>query len=217
MKANLKLASAATALALLASIPAYAADVVIEQPPEPSVPMEVPPVASWAGPYAGITLGYGFAGSTNGAAGGDIETDGFLAHGFAGWQGQSGMFVYGLEADIGYGGFSGDNGVTESRSAIDGSLRARMGVAVTDDILVYGTAGGAGQTLKLEDAAGSDRNTMLGWTVGAGTDVKITETLFARGEYRYSDYGSKDFNTGSGPQSVDTSNHRVSFGIGMKF
>ena len=75
----------------------------------------------------------------------------------------------------------------------------------------------AAVSMDATDAAGSDRNTMLGWTAGAGADVKVTEQIFGRVEYRYSDYGSKDFNTGSGIQSVDSSDHRVSFGIGMKF
>ena len=44
-------------------------------------------------------------------------------------------------------------------SSVDGSLRARMGVAVTDDVLLYATAGGAGQSLKISDPAGSDRKT----------------------------------------------------------
>ena len=45
---------------------------------------------------------------------------------------------------------------------------------------------------------------MLGWTAGAGVDVKMTEQVFGRVEYRYTDFGSGDFNTGSGPQSVNS-------------
>lgn len=217
MKANLKLASAAAALALLSALPAYAADVVYEQPPEPGMPMEEVPVASWAGPYAGVSLGYGFSGETRGAAGGTIDTNGFLAHGFAGYNFQSGMFVYGAEADLGYGGFRGGNGVTSSRSGIDGSLRARLGVAVSDDFMIYGTAGGAGQRLTVSDAAGSDTNNMFGWTAGGGVEAKLTDNVFGRVEYRYTDYGTKTFNTGSGAQAIDARDNRVTFGIGLKF
>ena len=52
---------------------------------------------------------------------------------------------------------------------------------------------------------------------GVGADVKITEQVFGRVEYRYSDYGSSDFNTGAGDRSIDSSDNRVTFGIGMKF
>ena len=45
---------------------------------------------------------------------------------------------------------------------------------------------------------------MLGWTAGAGVDVKVTEQVFGRVEYRYTDFGSDDFNTGSGPRCRST-------------
>ena len=57
----------------------------------------------------------------------------------------------------------------------------------------------------------------LGYTVGAGTDVKITEQVFARGEYRYTDYGTEAFRTGSGVNKVSASENRVSLGLGVKF
>ena len=219
MQANLHFLRPAAALslvALLGAAPAYAADIV-EQPPEPpAAPMETPPLNTWEGPYAGVSLGYGFAGSTNTDTG-DFDTDGFVGGVFGGYNFQTDMFVYGLEGDIGYSNFTGDNGVTEAETGFEGSLRARLGVAVTDDILLYGTAGGAAQRLEISDPVGSDSQTMLGWTAGAGVDVKLTDQVFGRLEYRYTDFGSEDFNTGSGIQSVDTSNNRVSVGLGMKF
>ena len=65
MQANFKFARPlAVALGLFAlSGTAYAADVVSEEPPAPA-PIAELPVASWAGPYAGINLGYGFSGKT---------------------------------------------------------------------------------------------------------------------------------------------------------
>jgi outer membrane immunogenic protein len=219
MKANRNLARPMAAiglLALLAAGPAYAADVISEEPPAPAAPMEEPPVASWAGPYAGVSLGYGFSGTTTPDTG-DIDTDGFLGGVFAGYNLQNGLFVYGIEGDVGYSGVKGDNGITETKSGFEGSLRGRLGVAVTNDILLYGTAGGAAERLKVSDPAGDDSNAMLGWTAGAGVDVKLTEQVFGRVEYRYTDFGSADFNTGSGPQSVDSKENRVTFGIGMKF
>ena len=203
-------------LALLGAGPAYAADVISEEPPAPAAPMEEPPVASWAGPSAGASLGYGFSGTTTPATG-DVDTEGFLGGVFAGYNLQNGLFVYGIEGDVGYSGVEGDNGITETKSGFEGSLRGRMGVAVTNDILLYGTAGGAAERLKVSDPAGEDSNAMLGWTAGAGVDVKLTENVFGRVEYRYTDFGSADFNTGSGLQSVDSKENRVSVGIGMKF
>ncbi|MBN9071226.1 MAG: porin family protein [Rhizobiales bacterium] len=213
--------SSLAALGLLAfagAVPAFAADAITnEEPPAPAPSAELP-VASWAGPYAGLSAGYGFAGRTKDRTlDNKIETDGFIGGAFAGYQWQNDNFVYGLEGDINYNGMSGSNAGEQSRTKIDGSLRARLGYAVTPDVLLYGTAGGAAERLKISDAAGSDSNSMLGWTVGAGADVKITEQLFGRVEYRYSDYGSKDFDTGAGVSRIKDSDHRITFGVGMKF
>ncbi len=209
-------ALAAGLVAMIGMVPAHAADVVYEEPPAPAAPLETPPVNTWSGPYAGVSLGYGFSGRTR-TPGVDINTSGFVGGAFGGYNFQNGMFVFGGEADLNWANLSGDNAGVDSKSSLDASLRARMGVAVTDDVLVYGTAGGAAQSLKITDVAGSDRNTLVGWTAGAGIDVKMTENVFGRIEYRYTDFGSRTFNTGSGDQSVSSHDNRVTFGIGMKF
>lgn len=209
-------ALAAGLVAAIGALPAYAADVVYEEPPAPAAPLETPPVNTWSGPYAGISLGYGFSGRTETPAV-DVNSSGFIGGAFAGYNFQNGMFVYGGEADLNWSGLSGDNAGVEVDGGLDSSLRARLGVAVTDDVLVYGTGGAAFGSLKVSDAAGSDRQTAVGWTAGAGVDVKMTENIFGRVEYRYTDFGSRTFNTGSGDQSVSSSNNRVTFGIGMKF
>ena len=90
MKANLKSTAAALGLLALGMAPAFAADAVMEEPPAPAAPMEQPPLNTWSGPYAGVTLGYGFSGQTDvGDPALEIDTDGFLAHGFAGYQMES--------------------------------------------------------------------------------------------------------------------------------
>jgi outer membrane immunogenic protein len=221
MKANYKFArstAAAFGLIALGMAPALAADATMEEPPAPA-PVESLPVASWAGPYAGIALGYGFEGRTN-VGNLEINTDGFIANGFAGYQLENNGFVYGVEGDIGYGGYKGDNAGVESKSGVDGSLRARLGVAVTPDVLLYGTAGGAAQSVEITDLAtgDDDSQTLVGWTAGAGTDVKVTEQVFGRLEYRYTDFGSKDFNLGgNNTDEVDAKGHRVMVGMGVKF
>jgi outer membrane immunogenic protein len=208
--------------ALTGVVTAHSADVVEEIPVAPAAPVEIAPVNTWSGPYAGVTLGYGFGETSveeDALPGVDIDTDGFTAHGFAGWNGQTGRVVYGVEGDVGYNGVEGDDAGFESESGVDGSLRARLGYAVTDNVLVYGTGGGAAGRLEVSDATGSDTNTMLGYTVGAGVDAKITEQMFVRGEYRYTDYGSESFDTGAvgGSRDVDASENRIGVGLGIKF
>jgi outer membrane immunogenic protein len=88
---------------------------------------------------------------------------------------------------------------------------------VTPDVLLYTTAGGAAKRLEASNALGSDSNTALGWTAGVGSDVKITEQVFGRVEYRYTDYGSEDFDLGGVNHEIDAKDHRITFGVGMKF
>lgn len=219
MRANLKIARPVAAafglVALLGVIPANAADAVIEA--APAVPMAEPPLNTWSGPYAGVTLGYGFNGEVEGATSG-VETEGLLGGVFAGYnyQMENGI-VAGVEADVGYNGMDGDAGGTQVRGGAEGSLRARLGYAITPDILVYGTAGGAAQSLRVTEAGASDRNAMLGWTAGVGTDVAVTDQVFGRIEYRYTDFGNQDFSLGGGTREIDADNHRIQFGVGMKF
>jgi len=216
MQANLKFARPlAVALGLFAlSGTAYAADVVSEEPPAPA-PIADLPVASWAGPYAGLSVGYGFSGHANATdAATDIKTKGFVGGAFLGYQWQQENFVYGAEADIGYSGVKGDSNGIEAKGGLEGSLRARLGYAVTPEILLYGTGGGALKNQKVEAAGISDSNTMLGWTAGVGTDIKITDNVFGRVEYRYTDFGNKDFD---GIGNVKSTDNRVTFGVGMKF
>ncbi|TIW30667.1 MAG: porin family protein, partial [Mesorhizobium sp.] len=47
-----------------------------------------------------------------------------------------------------------------------------------------------------------------------GTDIKITDNVFGRVEYRYTDFGDKDFD---GIGKVKSTDNRVTFGVGMKF
>jgi outer membrane immunogenic protein len=222
MKNNIKIARPAVAalglLAFLGTVPAFAADAVIEEPPAPAVPMEEPPVNTWSGPYAGVTLGYGFAGETEDETfGNTIDTDGFLLGGFAGYNYQVGNIVAGAEADIGYSWEEGSNAGLTSESGVEGSLRARLGYVMSPNILLYATAGGAAKDLEVSGGGFSDSNTMIGWTAGVGGDVMVTENIFGRVEYRYTDFGSDDFTLGGTTGEVSDKDHRINFGLGMKF
>ena len=90
-------------------------------------------------------------------------------------------------------------------------------MAVTNDVLVYGTGGLAAADMSVREGGKTANKVNLGYTVGAGTDVKITDQVFARGEYRYTDYGTETFRTGSGPNKVQASENRISLGLGVKF
>jgi outer membrane immunogenic protein len=211
-------AAALGLMAFLGTVPAFAADAVMEPPPAPAVPMEEPPVNTWSGPYAGVSVGYGFAGETEDETfATTVDTDGFLLGAFAGYNYQVGNIVAGAEADIGYSWAEGtDLGLT-SESGVEGSLRARLGYVVSPNILLYATAGGAAKDLEVSGGGVSDSNTMIGWTAGAGADMMVTEQIFGRVEYRYTDFGSDTFSTSLGDADISDKDHRVTVGLGMKF
>jgi outer membrane immunogenic protein len=217
LKFGRPVAAALGLMAFLGTVPAFAADAVMEEPPAPAAPMEEPPVNTWSGPYAGVTLGYAFAGETEDEFGDSIDTDGFLLGGFAGYNYQVGNIVAGAEADIGYSWVEGSNAGLTSESGVEGSLRARLGYVVSPSVLLYATAGGAAKDLEVSDATGSDSNTMIGWTAGGGADIMVTEKVFGRVEYRYTDFGSDDFTLGGTTGEVSDKDHRINFGLGMKF
>jgi outer membrane immunogenic protein len=217
LKFGRPVAAALGLMAFLGTVPAFAADAVMEEPPAPAAPMEEPPVNTWSGPYAGVTLGYAFAGETEDEFGDSIDTDGFLLGGFAGYNYQVGNIVAGAEADIGYSWEDGSNAGVTSESGVEGSLRARLGYVVSPNILLYATAGGAAKDLEVSGFGDSDSNTMIGWTAGAGADMMVTENIFGRVEYRYTDFGSEDFTLGGTTADVSDKNHRINFGLGMKF
>lgn len=201
---------------LFASGPASAADAVLEDPPVPSAPDELVPLAAWSGVYGGVVLGYGFGDTDVGAN--SIDTDGLIGGVFGGAQFQSGSFVYGGETDIGYNWMDGANAGVNTETGLEGSLRARLGFVATPDILIYGTGGVAVSQLEVTNAAGTDSNTVYGWTAGAGVDARLTEQIFGRLEYRYTDFANETFNPGgAGAVNVDASQNRLMLGLGLHF
>lgn len=210
-------ATALGLIALLAAVPSQAAD-MIEAAPEPApVIVEEAPVTGWAGAYLGLQGGFA-ASDTDVEGVGDLDGEGAVGGVFGGFNAQTGQFVYGVEGDVGYSGAEDEtpDNTVGTQDGVEGALRARLGYAVTDNVLIYGAAGGAAKQMTVAEGAESDKKGMLGYTVGAGTDVKITDQIFARGEYRFNDYGSEDFDVGGG-REVESQDHRIQFGLGMQF
>ncbi|WP_163271489.1 outer membrane protein [Chelativorans alearense] len=201
---------------------ANAADAVILPPADIPAPPAVSAPSGWNGGYAGATVGYAFSGDskvTSGNASGKHDEKGLIGGVFAGWNWQSGNFVYGVEGDVGIGRQSENVRNGKKKWALDtASVRPRIGYAVTDNVLLYGTAGGAVQPRSYDDGAGnSDTKVMLGWTAGAGADVKLTKRTFAKLEYRYTDFGKEKFDIGGIPVTNTTRQHKMLVGFGISF
>jgi outer membrane immunogenic protein len=196
--------------------PALAAD--IGGPPEPLPTPTIDEVAvpdDWTGFYLGVIGGYA-VGTADTDAVGDIDADGFDIGGYAGANWQWGNVVVGAEADIFYPFRDGASGGVTADQGVNGSLRGRLGYSL-DRFLVYGTGGVAGTQLELSSAAGSDEETLWGWTAGAGIEGMVLDNVTARIEYRYTDYEDENFNLGGAAVNSDFSDHAIRGGVGVKF
>ncbi len=174
------------------------------------------PVFTWTGCYLGGQVGYAWQRDRNYETSTEFDDadsatgarpDGAKLGGYAGCNWQSGQWVFGIEGDgewaslKGSGTYLGTGTVTddyvESRTRWQASLRPRIGYAV-DRSLWYITGGVAFANVEHTYVCpectlpNSDvfRNTMTGWTIGAGVDWAITNNWIARLEYRYADFGS---------------------------
>jgi len=142
-----------------------------------------------------------------------LNPQGLIGGAHVGYNLQFGQWVVGLEGSVDgttlsetvfAGGvcplFCGN---ITTRSGIQGSIRARAGIAF-DRVLIYATGGGAFAGIKnfyntnitappipgvgpLFDSVSKTRS---GWTVGGGIEYAVTNNWSVGAEYRYSDFGS---------------------------
>jgi outer membrane immunogenic protein len=163
---------------------AMAADLPSRRAPAPII--AAVPVFTWTGFYVGVNAGYGWNANDSITVGGvrfDLDDEGgFVGGAQAGYNYQIGSFVVGLEGDIQYADFGGDDrfdfdndGILDddfNNSDWFGTVRARAGVAF-DRALIYATGGFA----FADDATG--------WTVGGGLEYAFTNNLSAKVEGLY--------------------------------
>ena len=191
-------------LLLGAAIAALASPVLAQGTTAPPAAMQ----GSWAGPYAGAQVGYGWArdhihDEERASPGFSDYTDHFNLSGatgglFGGYNFEDDMWVFGAEADAELSGVDGDNRAwpfgtdMTAKIAAQGSLRGRVGY-VFDDCLFYATGGLALGEIRTHyyDASAEDSysNWRAGGTVGAGIEHAFTPQWTARIEYRYVDFG----------------------------
>ena len=125
--------------------------------------------------------------------------------GLAGFNLQSGSFVYGAEADLGFSHLTAKEGASIGSLTAGARLsanflataRARAGVAF-GRLMAYATGGVAVTTLKATAFATSsgesifeykNSQTVTGLALGAGFEYALTDKLNARGEYLYTSFG----------------------------
>jgi len=216
----------------IVTLPAMATDMVVEAPG-----YYTDPGFDWSGFYAGLSAGYGSGNARSVSNGSGIVTDvplnGGLFGATVGANAQFDAFVLGAEGDLMWSGLNG-SAVCVGTPAFTcnanvewlGSLRARAGVAL-DSVLLFATgglavAGGRGTvTPPATGITNAFSDTYVGWTLGAGVEVAVTEAVSVKAEYGYYDLGSRTAPVGtlSGLQTVGISPvvHVVKAGLNFHF
>lgn len=233
---NIKTILLASTVAFAGLSTANAADAIRYEEPAPVVSTLV---FSWAGGYLGGQIGYGWGKSTftNPFFSDSLKPDGFLGGLYAGYNFDAGNnVILGVDGDVTYNNlkdgssedFGGLIAGSDTKLRWSGAVRARAGYAI-DRFLPYIAGGVAFGSVKntgyldlvdVNYSSASQSKTLTGWTAGAGVDYAATDNLILRLEYRYTDYGSKDFSAANGfvfttGNKLKTSEVRV--GIAYKF
>ena len=212
---------------------ALAADLYVPaEPPAAPVATMSEPGIDWTGFYAGVIGGYGAGDmqTTNGTGNTTINPNGAIAGVTAGTNYQIGSMVLGVEGDVGWSGQSGTatcagGGTCSADLDWVGSVRGRVGYAF-DPMLVYGTGGVAmtqantSVSPAVGGTTGTNSDTYVGWTVGAGVETALTQQVSAKLEYNYSDFGSRTapVNTlDSTATTTSLTSHAVKLGLNYRF
>jgi outer membrane immunogenic protein len=181
-----RIASSAALLATFAGGAACAADL-----PHPSYFTATAPLSaySWTGLYLGGNLGYEWGTTSNNPT----RPSGFAGGAQAGYNLQTGQFVFGGEADIQLSGANDTFAPWKFSNPWFGTLRGRAGYAV-NNFLIYGTAGIAFGELQAQTVGLlSESPTNVGWTAGAGVEAGIAASWSAKVEYLFVDLASNTY------------------------
>ena len=198
---------------------ALAADLPQPGPAPASAPL---PLTDWRGPYVGGFVGGGLgAFSTRaGASGASGSGFGIVSGALAGYNWQSGTWVYGIEGDIGSisakAKFSARPGFPANEAESVYALHARGRLGYDFGALMPFAAGGLTygrldqSQQKPLDFLGQARE-RTGWTIGAGVDAKVELPVLGpsvlRAEYLYDSAASSNFNLGGPVFSTRLSSH----------
>ena len=171
---------------------------------------QLPASLNWSGVYAGAHLGYGFGKA------GAADVSGFLGGGQLGVNFQTGRLVFGGEVDAGYTGIDYRGFADTFRQKWLMSARGRIGYAY-ERFLPYLTAGFGYTTGLYKDAAGKDDNGHLGFVIGLGGEMMLTDRVSARVEFLHYRFGSESYTTPVGVRSIGATTNVLRFGMNYRF
>jgi outer membrane immunogenic protein len=154
-----------------------------------------------------------------------VSKDGVTYGGAIGYDLQRGNAVFGVEGEItGASTRDRDNGVLVAGDSLrvkadrDLYVGGRLGFVVGSRALIYAKGGytNAGFDTTYNSPSSTpainihEKDHVDGWRLGAGAEVKLTGKIYAKAEYRYSNYSSDD-------NGIDAKRHQVLGGLGVRF
>ena len=143
---------------------------------------------SWAGPYLGGNIGYGWGSVDNNPT----RPSGFAGGIQAGYNWQTGPWVFGAEGDIQVTGAEQTFAPWKFSNPWFGTLRGRVGYAL-NNVMFFGTGGIAFGELRANTFGLSESHTNAGWTVGVGAEMGFAQNWSAKVEYLYVDLATTNF------------------------
>ena len=205
----------------------------------PAMAQDVGPAASFSGPRVEALIGYDItkAGSSiddDVSVDNDQSIDG-LSYGVgAGYDFRVNNFVFGPEAEVTWstaktkfkdGDFEGF-GLGNVKTNRDLYVGARVGYVVSPKTMIYAKGGYTNAKFDIRNALGTvttDRDIDAdGWRIGAGIEQAVSNNVYAKLEYRYSNYekGEIDYR-GDFPDGnrfdLDLDRHQIMAGVGVRF
>jgi outer membrane immunogenic protein len=240
-----KILIAAAAFAVLAIGPAMGADMPIPYGSPPPIP-----VYNWTGFYAGLHVGGGwdrtdwFEDATLSGAGGvaptgfhdaAVSASGFLGGGQAGFNYQTGLTVWGIQADGGWASITGSAGcffevvgtAQTCGQTVDylGTITGRVG-ATYSSFLFYLLGGAAWEHEQISNTCiGCGPPPTLtfsgvawGWTVGVGVEYAMPMGWSAFLQYNFIDFDTRDLSFGGiFSENIRENLNILKFGFNYRF
>lgn len=174
-------------------------------------PPPAPMVYRWMGPYFGANVGYQWGSIDNNPT----EPTGVLGGLQAGYNWQTGSFVFGGEGDINISNADDTFAPWKFSNPWFGTLRARAGVTAWNTVLLYATGGLAFGGLEAERRGLSESRSHIGWTIGAGAEVALNQSWSVKAEYLYLSFAERAYSVTGADHGFD--NNLVRFGINYRF
>ncbi len=202
---------------------ASAADLLVQQPSMPGF-VDMGGSGAWDGAYIGGFVGYGWGTASQDPGDAlfldsdDLDLTGWtvgatLGANFTVAQG----FVLGAAGDIAWAGIGGYDVGNAADYDINwtGALRGRAGFD-GGAFMPYLTGGLAFAGATASDEGIDNTQVHFGWTAGGGVEVAATENLSVDLQYRYTDYGTAEYDLPA-DATIDLNTHALTAGVNFKF